>query len=69
MRPAGFQAHLYVIMQKSSAKQAMMHPHLVDAIGHCLQRELSRSIHRLAVVRRSPAGAVDVDDLGHVADG
>lgn len=44
-------------------------PHLIDAVSHRLQRELSRSIHRLAVISWPPAGAVDVNDLRHVADG
>ena len=43
--------------------------YLVDSISHSLQRELSRSIHRLAVVGWSPAGTVDVNNLRHVADG
>lgn len=43
--------------------------YLIDAISHGLQRELSGSIHRLAVISWSPAGAVDVNNLGHVADG
>lgn len=46
-----------------------MLPHLVDAVSHSLQRELSGSIHRLAVISWSPAGAVDVNNLGHVTDG
>lgn len=42
---------------------------LIDAIGHGLQRELPGPVHRLAVVGGPPAGAVDVDQLRHVADG
>lgn len=44
-------------------------PDLIDAISHSLQRELSRSVHCLAVISGSPAGTVDVDNLRHVADG
>lgn len=43
--------------------------YLVHAIGHGLQRELPGPIHCLAVVCGAPAGAVDVDQLRHVADG
>lgn len=43
--------------------------YLVHTIRHRLQRELPGPVHRLPVVRGAPAGAVDVDELGHVADG
>ncbi len=43
--------------------------YLVDSVGHGLQGELTRAVHRLAVVGGTPAGAVDVNDLWHVADG
>lgn len=43
--------------------------YLVHTIGHRLERELSRPIHCLPIVCGAPAGAVDVDQLRHVADG
>lgn len=50
-------------------EKAFLQSDLIDTISHGLQRELSGSVHRLAVVGGPPAGAVDVDELGHVADG
>lgn len=49
--------------------QQLLPQYLVDAISHSLQRELSRPIHGLAVIRGSPAGTIDVNNLGHVANG
>lgn len=46
-----------------------IHRYLVDAVGHGLKRQLARPVRRLAVVGGAPAGAVDVNDLRHVADG
>lgn len=47
----------------------VMHLYLVDTISHGLQRELPGSIHCLAVISWPPAGTVNVNNLGHVADG
>lgn len=43
--------------------------HLVDSISHGLQSELSGSVYCLAVIGGTPTSTVDVNDLGHMADG
>lgn len=46
-----------------------MPSYLINTISHGLERELPGPVHRLAVIGGPPTGAVDVDELRHVADG
>lgn len=58
-----------VILLNIKIKKYLLLSNLIDTICHGLQGELSGSVHRLAVISGPPTGAVDVDELRHVADG
>lgn len=41
--------------------------YLVDSFNYSSHGHITRPVHRLAVICRPPAGAVDVDVIGHVS--